>query len=234
MSIDPDTPPSATGPGGLMRQAREARGLHITLLATTLRVPPERLKALESENWSQLPDLVFARALAMSVCRQLKIDPLPILAAMPDPDPLRSVRVTAAISAPLGGMASPSDGRQRIWLISALVLLALALWVGWGLLLDRDARPSTSVEVPEMPPVTDNPAPATTPPSDAAPSEVTSGGQSSSTAATVGSGPTSSAGPVPPAALPTGAVNAATPPQVVTPMPPASTPPAQPLAAPSR
>lgn len=232
MSIDPDTLPSATGPGGMMRQAREARGLHITLLATTLRVPPERLKALESENWSQLPDLVFARALAMSVCRQLKIDPMPILAAMPDPDPLRSVRVTAAISAPLGGMASPADGRQRIWLISALVLLSLALWVGWGLLLDSDARPSTSVEVPEMPPVTDTPATAS--PSDAAPSEASSGGPSSSPAAPTSPGSTSAAGALSPSAGPAGAVNLTTPPQVVTPLPPASVTPAQVPPAPSR
>lgn len=154
MSIDspPNAIPGLMGPGAMMRQAREAKGLHLTMLATTLRVPPERLKALETERWTDLPDLVFARALAMSVCRQLKIDPAPVLSAMPDADPRRSVRVTAAISEPLGGMASPSSGAQRTWLMVGLGALVLALWVAWGLLLDQDARPSTSVEVPEMPP----------------------------------------------------------------------------------
>lgn len=150
-------PVSATGPGARMRQAREAKGIHISMLATTLRVPSVRLQALESENWSDLPDLVFARALAMSVCRQLKIDPKPILDAMPDPDRWQSVRVTAAIGTPLGGMSSSSSRHQRTWMIASLVLLGLALWVGWGMILNQDARPSTSVESPEMPPATDHP-----------------------------------------------------------------------------
>ena len=90
-------------------------------------VPVERLKALEEDRWDALPDLVFARALAQSVCRQLKIEPGPVLSAMPDPDPMRSVRVTAATSQPLGGLASGSVLSQKRGLVIALVVLFGAL-----------------------------------------------------------------------------------------------------------
>jgi cytoskeleton protein RodZ len=195
----------------MMRHAREAKGLHLTMLATTLRVPPERLKALESERWTDLPDLVFARALAMSVCRQLKIDPAPVLGAMPDADPRRSVRVTAAISEPLGGMASPSSNLQRTWLMVGLGALVLVLWVAWGLLLDQDSRPNTSVEVPEMPPPNSGlPAAVTEPvalePAPAAAPAAAPASAPPPAPATVG-GPVS--GPAAPGA----------PPQVITPVP---------------
>ncbi|MDI9330005.1 MAG: helix-turn-helix domain-containing protein [Alphaproteobacteria bacterium] len=163
MSIETVTESSGgvLGPGAMMRNTRESKGIHITLLATTLRVPVERLKSLETEQWAELPDLVFARALAMSVCRQLKIDPAPVLAAMPDPDPMRSVRVTAANSAPLGGMTNTHVGQSQWWIGVGVALLALLVWFGWGMQLDQDARPSTSVEVPAMPPnLTVNSGPA--------------------------------------------------------------------------
>jgi cytoskeleton protein RodZ len=48
-----------------------------------LKVPVRKLEALESDRLDLLPDAVFARALAGSVCRNLKIDPGPILALLP-------------------------------------------------------------------------------------------------------------------------------------------------------
>jgi cytoskeleton protein RodZ len=135
----------------MLRQAREAMGLHISVLATTLRVPVERLRALEAERWADLPDMVFARALAMSVCRQLKVDSAAVLAAMPDPDPLRSVRLTAATGAPIGGWVSRPGKGQRLWFIGSLLLLIglIGLSLGWP--VGGNDHQGTSVETPEMP-----------------------------------------------------------------------------------
>ena len=69
--------------GTLLRQAREAAGLHIGALSVALKVPVRKLEALEADQFDQLPDAVFARALASSVCRNLKIDPSPILERLP-------------------------------------------------------------------------------------------------------------------------------------------------------
>ena len=71
------------GAGVLLMQAREAAGLSVDALAATLKVPVGKLEALEASRWDRLPDTVFARALALSVCRVLKVDPAPVMAAMP-------------------------------------------------------------------------------------------------------------------------------------------------------
>lgn len=69
--------------GEMLRNAREAAGLHIAALAVSMKVPVKKLEALESDRIDLLPDAVFVRALASSVCRALKIDPAPILERLP-------------------------------------------------------------------------------------------------------------------------------------------------------
>ena len=54
--------------GGLLKEARQAAGMHIAALAVALKVPVSKLEALEADNYAVLPDTVFVRALASSVC----------------------------------------------------------------------------------------------------------------------------------------------------------------------
>jgi cytoskeleton protein RodZ len=130
----------------MLRQAREAKGIPIDFLANVLRVPVDRLQALEEDRLQDLPDLIFARALAQSMCRQLKIDSVPVLATMPDPDPKRSVRITAATGAPLSGMNTASHDIKKWGIMTATALVLLALWAMLGTHLFDDQRPSTSVQ----------------------------------------------------------------------------------------
>lgn len=71
--------------GVMLKEAREAQGLHIAALAVALKVPVKKLEALEAGRFDQLPDMVFARSLALSVCRTLKVDPAPIMSSLPEP-----------------------------------------------------------------------------------------------------------------------------------------------------
>ncbi len=86
-AIDIDQPvvhprPELTA-GAMLRSARESAGLHVAALAVSMKVPVKKLEALEADRLDLLPDSVFVRALASSVCRTLKIDPTPILAKLP-------------------------------------------------------------------------------------------------------------------------------------------------------
>lgn len=79
-----DTPSAAPlTAGGLLRQARQARGMHIAALANAMKVTPQKLDALESDRFDELPGATFTRALAQTVCRTLKIDAAPVLALLP-------------------------------------------------------------------------------------------------------------------------------------------------------
>jgi cytoskeleton protein RodZ len=74
---------AAKSAGQLLREAREAQGLHVAALAVSLKVPVKKLEALEADRFEELPDAVFVRALASSVCRALKINPTPVLEKLP-------------------------------------------------------------------------------------------------------------------------------------------------------
>lgn len=82
LSQDSAEAPGASA-GQLLRKAREAKGLHIAALAVSMKVPVKKLEALEADRLQDLPDAVFVRALAASMCRTLKVDPAPILSRLP-------------------------------------------------------------------------------------------------------------------------------------------------------
>jgi cytoskeleton protein RodZ len=56
------------------------------VLAQVLRVSSAKLQALESDRLDELPDAMFARALTLAVCRQLKVDAAAVLALLPGQD----------------------------------------------------------------------------------------------------------------------------------------------------
>lgn len=82
----PAPEPAARSAGALLKAAREREGLHLAVLAATIKVSPAKLEALERDRYDQLPNATFTRALAQSVCRSLKIDPRPVLTLLPQVD----------------------------------------------------------------------------------------------------------------------------------------------------
>ena len=77
-----DLQPQQTA-GASLREAREARGLTVAALAASLKVSVKKIEAIETDRFDLLPDIVFARALTLSICRNLKIDANPILEQFP-------------------------------------------------------------------------------------------------------------------------------------------------------
>lgn len=101
------------GAGELLKRAREAAGLHIAALAVSLKVPVKKLEALESDRLDLLPDAVFVRALASSVCRTLKIDPAAILARLPQTDAPKLTYPGKSIDTPF--RSSGDRSRPPVW-----------------------------------------------------------------------------------------------------------------------
>lgn len=169
-----DTQPASSGGGGAMlRQAREEMGVHIAAVAVALKVPVRQLEALEQDRLDLLPDRTFARALAASVCRQLRIDPAPILAGLPQGAPL-TVSVGEGINEPFHASSAPGSTPWREWLARPSVLIAAALLLAALALLltplfnaeDGDATGPGPVPQADAPPQADaaSPAPAASAP----------------------------------------------------------------------
>jgi cytoskeleton protein RodZ len=120
--------------GALLRQAREASGLHVATLAANLKVPARKLEALEEDRFELLGDAVFIRALASSVCRTLKIDPQPVLQRLPQTARPRLVQDSEGINAPF---RAPRDGPSPGWIdtVSKPVVLTVAALLLGALIL---------------------------------------------------------------------------------------------------
>ncbi|HET8870337.1 MAG TPA: helix-turn-helix domain-containing protein, partial [Aquabacterium sp.] len=114
------------GAGAYLRQAREAQGMTIEQLASTVKVPTTKLLALERNDWDVLPDANFNRALAMTVCRALKVDAGPALSRMP-----------AAVAVSLASAKPPLNQPFRDFSHTGLTF---------------ESSPSLSLRVPKLPP----------------------------------------------------------------------------------
>ena len=134
--------PRAATAGGLLRQARQAQGLHIAALAAAIKVVPRKLELLESDQFDQLPDATFTRALAQTVCRTLKIDAAPVLALMPPPlGQQRLEQVAEGLKTPFHerpGRLAPSEwaglGMPVLAIVALLLIGAIAIYAmpaGW-------------------------------------------------------------------------------------------------------
>jgi cytoskeleton protein RodZ len=136
--VAPSEVPIADGPsaGTLLRRAREGAGLHVAALAVALKVPVSKVEALENDRFELMPDMVFVRALASSICRVLHVDPKPVLSRLPQSSKPLLRRDIDGINKPF---RSPSDAAPPGWraylkqpvflIVSALLVGALVLMV---------------------------------------------------------------------------------------------------------
>lgn len=150
--------------GAMLRSAREAAGLHIAALAVSMKVPVKKLEALEADQIDLLLDVVFARALASSMCRALKIDPAPVLEKLPQNNLPKLHSIEQGINAPFHVPGQRSGLSVPAFLAKPGVLLVLALLLGVLLLVvfpdiqlrsqssdsDRNTGVEPSVSVPEV------------------------------------------------------------------------------------
>jgi cytoskeleton protein RodZ len=113
--------------GDLLREAREAHNLPIDVVAAALKVSPQKLQALEHDDIGALPDPVFARALAASVCRALHVDPAPVLAKLPGAVRPGLAEADRSISSSFRSSAPRSRSRAIGGLPSRAVLIVVGL-----------------------------------------------------------------------------------------------------------
>lgn len=134
MQSDEQVQPQMTA-GALLRQAREAARVQLPSLAATLKVPQGKLEALEADDYAAFPDHVFMRALAMGMCRTLRIDAAPVLAALPRTEPKSLSKAGPGINATVKershfrsagtSLGGSSHGSRKV-VAGVLLLLAAA------------------------------------------------------------------------------------------------------------
>jgi cytoskeleton protein RodZ len=116
--------PEAPGPGALLRQAREARGMSLEEVAASLKMSPRQVEAFEAEDYSRLAGATFIRGFIRNYAKLLRIDAQQVLAALE----AKTTLPTAELFAPAGsGVRMPSNVDRQGKGSLAATFLALAL-----------------------------------------------------------------------------------------------------------
>jgi cytoskeleton protein RodZ len=143
--------------GSMLRTAREKQGLHIAALAAAIKVAPRKLDALENDRWDELPDAAFTRALAQTVCRTLKMDPVPVMALLPSTDPGLLDSVSGTLNTPFSRRSGRTDAggaaAVRPMVLGGVLLLVAAVAVsmlpaGFWQGGDRASTPASQAGLP--------------------------------------------------------------------------------------
>ncbi len=122
------SPPATCG--HQLRVARERRNINVQQVAHDLRLTVNTVKALENDDYTQLPSTVFVTGYIKSYARLLGIDPQPLIANY-----RAAQHQPAAESAqPIKRNNQPGDKTVRL----ALVVLALVVTVAIALLWNPD------------------------------------------------------------------------------------------------
>ena len=205
-----DAAPALTA-GAILRRARESAGLHVAALAVSMKVPVKKLEALEADRLDLLPDAVFVRALAASVCRTLKIDSAPVLLLLPQSSVPQFDADKRGINAPFHSPGSIKSSsvidflkRPTVVVVTALLLGAIALVVIPELQVPKVVSiapgPAAAPDVPLEPPK-DNKESASGAPA-ALTSEISEAPTKSASKPVVSDGPVVAADPALPLAPP--------------------------------
>jgi cytoskeleton protein RodZ len=130
----PGAMPADEGSAGMrLRAARTAAGLSIDAVAQQLKLAPRQVRALEEDDFAQLPGRTFIRGFARNYARLLRLDPEIVLSAMPEPEHAPSLDRPSLAPTPRAMGELPADvhakpGGAR-WAIPLALLAIIAIGV---------------------------------------------------------------------------------------------------------
>jgi cytoskeleton protein RodZ len=140
--------PAEARPGEQLRAAREAAGLSLDQVAQQLKLAQRQVKALEDENFAELPGRTFIRGFVRNYARLLGLDAPRLLAQLPDAAHSASLvsptlHSTGSMIAelPSSAVARPNLARWLIplALVGCIVAAAAYEWYRGGLASLNDA-----------------------------------------------------------------------------------------------
>ena len=139
--------------GSRLCEARGHLGLSVADVESRLKFASRQIEALEADNYSDMPEMSFVRRFVRSYAKLLKLDPEPLLAALPVASVQTSLHTTSIeVEMPLKGN---KVGRRLkiIWLLTVPVIVAV-FWVFFVWLNHREpivVHTATTVESVKLP-----------------------------------------------------------------------------------
>ncbi|MFZ1319776.1 MAG: helix-turn-helix transcriptional regulator, partial [Candidatus Nitrotoga sp.] len=119
--------------GAALREARERLGLSIADVESRLKFASRQIEALETDNFTRLPEIFFVRRFVRSYAKLLQLDPDPLLAALPIAPVQPSLHAASiAIEVPFPNTYA-TRRLKIIWLaiglVAVMITLVLFVWL---------------------------------------------------------------------------------------------------------
>lgn len=138
----PTSMSGAATPGETLRVARQLAGLSQEDIAGKLKLSPRQIAAIETGDWSALPERTFTRGFMRNYARLVGVDPdsLGIDQAPSQPNAATQLKPTPAAIGEIVHEADRNGLGAARWVVPALLIAALAAgvlyfqgqrWFGW-------------------------------------------------------------------------------------------------------
>ncbi|HZW74751.1 MAG TPA: RodZ domain-containing protein, partial [Caldimonas sp.] len=158
-------PPPSIGPGASLKTARERAGLSLDDVAQALKLAPRQVRALEEEDFAQLPGRTFARGFVRNYARLLHLDSDGLLAQLPDAThaPALAAPSLHSTGGTMGEVPVAKAARSGLgrWLIPLLLVIAVVGAGAYEWYRSERAAPSETVRDDAAPPTVQAPTPST-------------------------------------------------------------------------
>ncbi len=146
MIVDESTPSVfgviATPPGQTLRQGRELAGLSQDDIASKLKLSPRQVAAIETGDWSALPERTFTRGFMRNYARLVGIDPDSLGLDQSQPNAANQLKPTPEAIGEIAREVDRNAFSAARWAVPALLIAALTAgvlyfqggrWFGWDL-----------------------------------------------------------------------------------------------------
>ena len=137
-----------SGFGDTLRHARANKGVTLTEAERAIRIPRKYLRALEDEDFDQLPEGVYARGIVRNYAQYLYLDPDDAVAYFEElrGAPTGSIKVVPAVKK----MDVPSHWAPNFALIAFMVVISAVLfaWLYSALFAAREVAPTPTSGIP--------------------------------------------------------------------------------------
>lgn len=122
--------------GRQLREARERVGWSVDDVVNQIKLAPRQVHALEADDFESLPEVAFVRGFVRSYAKALKLDPQPLLDALPGSKPATAKKEgVASVDVPFPIETSQRTQNIRLLvaaLVVALVITGFAAWQAYA------------------------------------------------------------------------------------------------------
>jgi len=151
MSLEEATTAVVPSPGAMLRQARERSNLSKEDVAAKLKLSVRQIAAIETGDWSVLPERTFTRGFMRNYARLVSLDPdsLGLDQSLSQPQAATELKPTPEAIGEIAYEAQRRSATLARWLVPAILVAVLAVgasYVQWGHLIGLAAtKASTSI-----------------------------------------------------------------------------------------